>query len=197
MLLYTRYVTMFNYSLTHPIFLYVFSSLTRLKLSMYSLQARGGSLFLSGWRLWLPGKSNFHPYPGHTTGSKDHNTSLRSIRKISRRSLSRLLWLYQVNISVLSGINPMLDIEKYKFSEWGPKSKRSCIIPLYTPLQLWKHTFNRLLVALAIFDLMFVCSTVPIHVFPLFEYNNRIFALLYSRSKFFQFLKNITPLIHM
>ena len=48
-------------------------------------------------------------------------------------------------------------------------------------LQLWKHTFNRLLVALAVFDLMFVCSTVPIHVFPLFEYNNRLFALLYSR----------------
>ena len=121
MLLYTRYVTMFNYSLTHPIFLYVFSSLTRLKLSMYSLQARGGSLFLSGWRLWLPGKSNFHPYPGHTTGSKDHNTSLRSIRKISRRGHSRLFWFYQVNISVLSGINPMLDIEIYKFSELGPK----------------------------------------------------------------------------
>ena len=49
------------------------------------------------------------------------------------------------------------------------------------PLQLWKHTFNRLLVALAVFDLMFVFSTVPIHVFPLFEYNNRLFALLYSR----------------
>ena len=76
MLLYTRYVTMFNYSLTHPIFLYVFSSLTRLKLSMYSLQARGGSLFLSGWRLWLPGKSNFHPHPGHATGSKDPEEKL-------------------------------------------------------------------------------------------------------------------------
>ena len=60
-------------------------------------------------------------------------------------------------------------------------------------LQLWKHTFNRLLVALAVFDLMFVCSTVPIHVFPLFEYNNRIFALLYSRcyNLYFFCIKNV------
>ena len=67
---------MFNYSLTDPIFLYVFSSLKKLKLSMYSLQARGGSLFLSCWRLWLPGKSNFHPHPGHATGSEDPEEKL-------------------------------------------------------------------------------------------------------------------------
>ena len=46
---------------------------------------------------------------------------------------------------------------------------------------MWKHTFNRLLVALAIFDLMFVISTVPVHTFSVFDYNNRIFAFLYSR----------------
>ena len=180
---------MFNYSLTDPIFLYVFSSLKKLKLSMYSLQARGGSLFLSGWRLWLPGKSNFHPHPGHATGSEDPEEKLAdeafqgccdSIKSIF------LCW----------GVLILGQVLKYT-SSWGQKSKRSCIIPLCTPPQLWKHTFNRLLVALAIFDLMFVCSTVPIHVFPLFEYNNRIFALLYSRSKFFQFLKNISPLIHI
>ena len=47
--------------------------------------------------------------------------------------------------------------------------------------QLWKYTFNRLLVALEVFDLMFLISTVPIHTFAVFEYSNRIFALLYSR----------------
>ena len=48
-------------------------------------------------------------------------------------------------------------------------------------MQLWKYTFNRLLVALAVFDLMFLVCTVPIHTFAVFEYSNRIFAALYSR----------------
>ena len=38
-----------------------------------------------------------------------------------------------------------------------------------------------MLVALAVFDLMFLVSTVPIHTFAVFEYSNRIFAALYSR----------------
>jgi hypothetical protein len=39
-----------------------------------------------------------------------------------------------------------------------------CIIE-YKYAQLRRFTFNRLLVALAVFDLMFVISTVPVHTF--------------------------------
>ena len=47
--------------------------------------------------------------------------------------------------------------------------------------QLWKYPFNRLLVALAVFDLLFVVTTVPIHAFAVFEYSNWLFAAIYSR----------------
>ena len=61
--------------------------------------------------------------------------------------------------------------------------------PLYF-LQLWKYTFNRLLVALAVFDLIFVMVTVPIHTFAVFEYSNWFFAAIYSR-----YPKNIQKII--
>ena len=105
-----------------------------------------------------------------------------------------VLWISLLNWSLLSA-----GLWRESFSVWlevldswetWSRSSSSSHHRFYTwhtfsiislPLQLWKHTFNRLLVALAVFDLMFVFSTVPIHVFPLFEYNNRLFALLYSR----------------
>ena len=38
-----------------------------------------------------------------------------------------------------------------------------------------------MLVALAVFDLLFVVTTVPIHAFAVFEYSNWLFAAIYSR----------------
>ena len=35
--------------------------------------------------------------------------------------------------------------------------------------------------ALAVFDLLFVVTTVPIHAFAVFEYSNWLFAAMYSR----------------
>jgi hypothetical protein len=46
--------------------------------------------------------------------------------------------------------NCQIEIQKLTSAEW---------------LQLRRFTFNRLLVALAVFDLMFVISTVPVHTF--------------------------------
>ena len=55
-------------------------------------------------------------------------------------------------------------------------------LPHVSCLQLWKYTFNRLLVALAVFDLLFVVATVPIHTFHVFNYSNWFYAAIYSRS---------------
>ena len=48
-------------------------------------------------------------------------------------------------------------------------------------IQLWKYTFNRLLVALAIFDLIFVLTTVPIHAFSVFQYSNWLYVKTYDK----------------
>ena len=53
---------------------------------------------------------------------------------------------------------------------------------IFSCYQLWKYTFNRLLVALAVFDLLFVVATVPIHTFHVFNYSNWFYAAIYSRS---------------
>ena len=122
---------MFNYSLTDPIFLYVFSSLKKLKLSMYSLQARGGSLFLSGWRLWLPGKSNFHPHPGHATGSEDPE------EKLADEAFQGCCDSIK---SIFLCINPRSGIEIYKFL--GPKKVKGLVSFHFTTLPSCGNTHS-------------------------------------------------------
>lgn len=83
-------------------------------------------------------------------------------------------------LSILVLISPQVG----KITQCYNKSK-----PFYF-FQLWKYTFNRLLVALAVFDLIFVMVTVPIHTFAVFEYSNWFFAAIYSR-----YPKNIQKII--
>ena len=43
-----------------------------------------------------------------------------------------------------------------------------------------KHSFNQMLIGLAFFDLFFILCGVPVHITPIFNLENRLYAWLYA-----------------
>ena len=46
--------------------------------------------------------------------------------------------------------------------------------------EMRKHSFNQMLIGLAMFDLCFIVCGVPVHITPIFSLENRLYLLLYA-----------------